>query len=168
MEDLNLSIGSQNIPVVRTVKNLGVIFDDVLKFKPHISEICRRTYICYKQISHLKNDLPNNIKLLLVESLILSHLNYGDIVFGPCLNVEEKEKLQKIQNMCIRFASNTPFFNHITPVIRDLGLLKIHERRFLHYFCFVRKMLDSHIPEYLINRLLRRDEVHQRAGLALY
>uniref|UniRef100_V5GI42 Putative RNA-directed DNA polymerase from transposon BS n=1 Tax=Anoplophora glabripennis TaxID=217634 RepID=V5GI42_ANOGL len=145
-----------------SVKNLGLVFDNDLKFSQHVSELCKKAFISFKQIAPLKRYLSSDIKLVLVESLVLSHLNYCDYVYGPLLANADKFKLQKIQNWCMRFVTYIPFLHHVTPFIRQFGKLRLSERRYVHFCVFVNKILCNTTPDYLYEKLVWRHDVHDR------
>lgn len=162
LENFSLKINDEEIPTVDHVKNLGVIFDQKLKFTKHVDLICRKAYLSLKQLFPFKEYLDVETKKMLINNLVLSHINYADIVYGPCLSLQDKSRIQKMQNHCIRFITDVPRYAHITPYIRELGLLKQDETRFVHYSCFLNKILTTGLPEYLAAKIIRRDQVHER------
>lgn len=146
--------------VEKNVKNLGIIFDETLKFHTHINLICQRTYAAFKALSPLREILDVPTKKLLCESLVLSHANYGACVYGPCISEEEKFRLQKIQNSCIRFIFPVPRHSHVTPFLRQLSWLNMNERRFLFYCSLVNSICLTNKPDYLSSLITWRHSVH--------
>ena len=140
---LNIHIDGVQIPSQHLVKNLGVIMDSELSFSRNVSQICRKAYFSLKQLLPFKYLLDSQTKLLLCESLVLSLLNYGDIVYGPCISYADNQRLQKMQNLCIRFITYIPPFSHVTPYLRGLNCLRMRERRFVHFSCFLNSVLNS-------------------------
>src|SRR3978361_1059647 len=69
-------------------------------------------------------------------------------------------RLQKMQNICMRFITYIPRFSHVTPFIRDFRCLKMQERRFVHYVVFLSRLLASGRPSYLCEKITRRSSVH--------
>ena len=124
LSNFQLSFYNVTIEQVEEVTNLGLTFDKHLDFIPHVSEISRKCYCSFKQISSLRNILSGDIKMLLWKSLVLSHINYDDFVYGPRLILSQTNKLQKIQNICTRFVTNSSVYELMTPYIRQLDLLK--------------------------------------------
>lgn len=160
--DLNLHIGGTTISSARVVKSLGLHIDNQLKFTDHINKICQTTFNGFKLISPYKNLLDIRSKRLLTDALILSHLNYADIVYGPCLSCVDKYRLQKIQNFCVRYIYSIPRDTHITPFVRNLGWMKMHERRFHHFIKLITKIRLHNEPHYLQNKISIRSSVHDR------
>ena len=67
---------SNDICFSRSVRNLGVIFDDKLCMKQQVSKICQSAYLELRRISSIKHVLTVDATKTLVTSLVLSHLDY--------------------------------------------------------------------------------------------
>lgn len=159
---MSLFVDNTVIPNSDSVIDLGLVIDNELTFTKNISQLCKKAYYSWKQLLPFRDVLDASTKLLLVESLVLSLLNYGDIVYGPFISNADNYRLQKIQNLCIRFVTRIPPFTHVTPYIRDFKCLRMQERRFLHYAVFIHKILNSKCPPYLYNKLSKRSGAHER------
>lgn len=157
---LNIHIDGVRIPSQHFVKNLGVIMDSELSFSRNISQICQKAYFSLRQLLPFKYVLDSQTKLLLCESLVLSLLNYGDIIYGPCISYADNRRLQKMQNLCLRFITYIPPFSHVTPYLRNLKCLNMRERRLVHYVCFLNSILKSQIPGYLYDKMSKRSSAH--------
>lgn len=151
-----------NSPInwVSSAKNLGVYFDSRLTFNVHVNHITRISFFKLKSLYHLKHQLNENIKLKLVKSLIFPHIDYCCMVYYFFLTGYNREKLQKLQNACLRFACNIHYRDHVTPHYNKLGLLKIDYRVTYLFLSFLYKLLLSKIPSYLHDVLIRRSAVH--------
>ena len=90
---------------------------------------------------------------------ILSQFNYCDALF---LNASKifKNKIQKVQNNCLRFTLNLRKFDHITTHRQHFGLLDMDQRRILHSVTLMHKIVKGLAPCYLSNRIKRLSEVH--------
>lgn len=142
------------------MKCLGIFIDDDLTFNHNVSLLCRKAFFSLKQLFPYKHLLDSKTKLLLCESLVLSLLSYGDIVYGPYISYLDKLRLQKMQNICIRFTTYVPPYTHVTPYLREFHCLKLQERRFLHYVAFVFEIIRTGLPVYLFDKLSRRSTAH--------
>ena len=58
------------------VKNPGVIFDSRLSFEHHIKSLCSRLNGTLSYVNRVKNTLDQKSRILLINALIFSHLNY--------------------------------------------------------------------------------------------
>ena len=86
----------------------------------------------------------------------------ADCVYGPCLTLSLTNKLPRIQNICTRFITNSSVYEPITPSIRQLNLLKLNERRFVHFTSLLNNVVTSHKLRYLFDKLLLRNDIHSR------
>lgn len=109
-------------------------------------------YLRLKNIYRLKRHLNSKQKYFLCNTLILSLFDYVDVVYGDCLSWMSKKTIQKLQNSCMRFAFNIPYRNHITPHLNRHKILNMNNRRNLHMYRFVYKIIKSGRPAYLVNR----------------
>ena len=57
LENFSIKIHDEQILTVDHVKNLGVIFDQKLKFTKHVDLICRKAYLSLKQLFPFKEYL---------------------------------------------------------------------------------------------------------------
>nr|CAI5860690.1 unnamed protein product [Callosobruchus analis] len=161
MVNFDVFMGGQALPIVDKVKNLGIVFDNKLSFKDHVTQIMKSSYSKLKHLYSYKLLLSIETKLKLIESLVLSAVQYGDVVFCPCLNTIEMNKLQKLHNSCIRFATNTPRRQHITPIYEHHKILKFKVLWILHLICLVHRIIVKQLPSYLNIRLVFRNSLHQ-------
>lgn len=160
VDDLVLNIAGVKIPNLNSVINLGLVLDSQLGFTGNVSHLCKKAYYSWKQLLPYRDVLDSSTKLLLVESLVLSLLNYADVVYGPYITSTDGYRLQKIQNLCMRFVTYIPRFSRVTPYLRRYHCLKINERRFLHYANLVLNIINTECPSYLFDKLNKRSLMH--------
>ncbi len=147
-----ISIANSNIPVVNKCKNLGVTFDSTLSWAPHINGLVSKSYFKLRNLNKHIHNLSTHVKLKLCNSLILSNFDYCDILFTN-LSTNLKQKVQKVQNSCLRFAYCTKRRDHITPYLIHSKWLNMENRRLLHSMCFIFNMLKGSSPSYFNNYL---------------
>jgi len=74
-------------------------------------------------LSQIKNILPLNIRLLVYNSLVRPHIEYGIVTWGGVKN----SKLQKIRSLqkkkAIRAVNNSTFKAHSNPLFSKLKVL---------------------------------------------
>lgn len=64
-------------------RNLGLLMDVDLRFMKHVPEIVRHSFYRLKILYHVRDYLSEKLRIQIVETLILSKLNYADVVYGP-------------------------------------------------------------------------------------
>ena len=89
----------------------------------------------------------------LCESLVLSRLNYGDVVIGPCLLSRSKRLIQRVQNACFRFCYSVPPRSHVSPFLNSKALLNMQSRRALHFTSLIQFIIRTKLPKYLHSKL---------------
>lgn len=142
------------------MKNLGLVMDQNLNYSKHVSNLNKSAYLALKSLYHLKDYLPKAAKLKLCDALVLSRLNYCDVVYGPCLRVEDINRLQKVQNSCVRYSLQIPRRQHISPHLKQIGWLNMRQRRWLHLCCLLFKVINTQQPNYLCEKLEFRSSAH--------
>ena len=94
-DDLKLKLNGQVINRVKSFNFLGIILNEHLTWTDHIAHISHKINPAIALISRLKNELPSNILKMIYNSLILSRLHYGNILWGR--NPGSLIRLQKKQ-----------------------------------------------------------------------
>ena len=100
---LKIAINDNVLPCTKVARNLGLELDTDLHFKTYVNKCLKRTYSNLKMLFPNRHIIPRSSKILLKDMLALSHFNFCDIVYGPCLNSEDSNRIQRIQKCCLRF-----------------------------------------------------------------
>lgn len=95
-------------------------------------------------------------KITLAQSLLLPLLDYGDVAWLD-LSEELFNKMERLQNVCIRFIFGHRKFDHVSEFRQQLGWHPIRIRRNVHILTFLYKILFyAGAPSYLHERLQLR------------
>uniref|UniRef100_A0A672HD57 Reverse transcriptase domain-containing protein n=1 Tax=Salarias fasciatus TaxID=181472 RepID=A0A672HD57_SALFA len=148
----NISLSGYTIPLSSFVRNLGVIFDPHLSFEQHIQNLCKISLFHLKNISKLRPSLSPSDAEKLVHAFVSSRMDYCNALLVG-IPAKSLQKLQHIQNTAARILTRTPKHEHITPVLRDLHWLPVHQR--IHYkVCLLAyQCIHGHAPDYLTELL---------------
>jgi hypothetical protein len=145
----HIKFNGTSIPYSQKVKNLGVYLDNTLSWRTQVAEVSRKVIGSLHVLNKLKHFLPIKTKVLLVQSLILPIIDYGDVCY-PDLNEELLNKLDRLLNNCIRFVFCLRKYDHVSSYRSKLGWLPIRQRRNLRMLCFLFSILqDPKSPDYL-------------------
>ena len=131
---------------VTTAKILGVYMDEHLTWADHVTVLLSSCYAALAVLRKLRNLAPYHVLKQLVESLVMSKLDYGCVVFYPLPEYQMK-RLQRVQTTCAgyvlgRFA--------VLEDLRKLNWLAITKRRDLALLKITHKALyDDFWPYYL-------------------
>ena len=154
-----IKLGPDTIEREFSVKNLGIMFDEYFSWSKHVNLITAKAYGKLRQAYRFKNFLSPEAKWHLSETYILSQFNYGDIILQG-INNELTNKLQKIQNSCIRFSFGLRKYDHITPTRISNKILCMRDRSLLHSLTLMFKITRNIAPSYLCNRITYHRNVH--------
>lgn len=149
------------IPFTDTAKNLGIIFDSNLSWGSHVNEISRKIHFSYRSLKRLQKFLPLETKILLAQTLLLPMLDYADVCFLDASEVLVN-KLERLQNLCIRFIYGLRKYDHVSAYRSKLNWLPIRKRRDAHILSSLYNFLfNSLSPPYMRERfqfLVPRDQ----------
>lgn len=158
---VELKLGDSIIKLSEEAKNLGLLIDNRLSFEKHVNKKCSICYFKLKSLYKFKYVLPSDTKWNLVNSLVLSHLDYCSPVYYNFLTTALKNRLQIIQNSCFRFAyNNIHYRDHVTPFYNSLGILKMNGRFELQFCLMLYNIIKNKTPPYLHSLLIERSNVH--------
>lgn len=136
----------------KKVRDLGVFLDCNLSWHVHIAEVSRRVFCSYRSLKRLQKFLPFQTKITLAQSLLLPLLDYADVCFLDATE-ELLDKLERLQNLCIRFIFGLRKYDHVSEFRKQLKWLPIRQRRDSHTLSFLFSVLHNpKAPSYLRDR----------------
>ena len=128
------------------IKVLGVYLDENLGFDKHITHVQRKTTAATKNLYRIRDLLPIKYKMVLYDSLIASHFNYADIIWGGCTE-KNKQKLQTTQNFAMRTILGTDRRSSSTQALEKLRYLNLDNKRKVHEAVFTHKAVNGLQPK---------------------
>ena len=134
----------------KTAKNLGIVFDENLKFRTHINSVCRLPYYHIRDLHRIRIQLKMDQAKCLVSALVFSRLDYcNSLLHGVA--VRNMFKLQRVQNCLARVVTSAGCFAPSTPLHHSLHWLPISFRIQFKVLTLTGKTLSSGKPSYLAN-----------------
>ena len=158
-----VSISGQTIQYCKTAVNLGITFDQTLCWNAHVDSLCKKVLSILCQLRRNSLNFPLEIKKLIVNSIVFPHLDYGAVIMEDMHEVY-KIKMQRLQNACIRFIFNLSKGTHITKYYRELGWLKIEQRRKYNKLSLLHSVLKYRTPSYMYDKFEFMCDVHERSN----
>jgi hypothetical protein len=128
----------------QSVKLLGMYLDRELNFSCHIDELSKK---CSKQINamaRLSMYLTKECRLLILNSFIMSNMNYCAVIYHYC-NMTDSKKLERLQKRSLRIILqdfNSPYHE----MLNTLGLPTLHVRRMRCILECIYKILNDDLP----------------------
>ena len=143
---------NDNIESSKVVKTLGVWLDPNLSMEREINQKCSSAYYHLRNIGRIKRCLDEPRRILLVQSLILSKLDYCNSVLANAPGYLIK-KLQRVMNAGVRFIYNIRKREHITPYIKKAHFLPVSYRIKFKLCLLVYKAFNGLAPDYISEML---------------
>lgn len=156
-----IHINGKPLQRVSDARNLGILFDENLKFEKHVIELARNCFYRLKVLYSLRPYVSVDVRLRLCESLVLSKLNYCIGVYGPCLLGKSLRLIQRVQNACARFCFQIPPRTHVTPYLNNFNILKMQGRQNLLIASLLFDVIKYQRPGYLYKKLVWRYGHHR-------
>ena len=158
---INIQIKFGKKPVTRSqyVKFLGVLMDEHLSWKFHISELTKKLSRASGIFLKMRHLLSIDIMTNLYYSLFSSFLTYGSSTWGLSYDTY-LEPLFLVQKKVLRFISFQPSFSSSTPTFLSLKSLKLKDMVHHDILKFVYKSLNGLLPSPFHNYFLLNNTVH--------
>ena len=97
VDEINVQLNGTQIERVESFNFLGIMLDENLTWKSHIEMVAKKFSKVTGILYRLKNIFPENVLFVLYNSLIVSYINYGLLLWG--VQVHKLEHLQK--KLCV-------------------------------------------------------------------
>ena len=168
---LPVSIGENVIQRKDSLQFLGVIIDEHLSWKNHITHISAKLSRSIGILSRLKYILPFNVLKMLYNSIIVPHLNYCNVIWGHTFK-SYLEKLYLLQKRAIRIITKSDYRLPAGPLFVKLGVLPVYELIKFHTLLFMFKLQNENFPsipsiKFILNSDIHSYSTRQRNNLRL-
>lgn len=119
-------MNSMKIEYASSVRFLGLMIDDKLKFNNHIKLIAEKISKNAAILYRLRQIIPHQTLICVYRCFVECYLNYCTIVFGNAYQCHINQ-LEIAQKKCIRIIANQPPLSHTDPLFFELKLLKFSD-----------------------------------------
>lgn len=154
----DLLLGNSSIKISEKAKNLGFYIDDTMSLKAQIAAVIQKCNMSLRNLHRIGSKLTKELKIQLVYSCVLSHLDYCNSVMG-CISEAQLKTLQKIQNNAVRFIfglKGKDYHKPITPYLKELHFLPVRQRIIFKIALLTYKSLHNIAPTYISDLVHRR------------
>ena len=145
-ENIKIKINGQKLYRTTELKYLGVYLDETLEGSAHCRELLPKLRQAIGILAKTKDYLTKDQRLSLYHATFSSSLLYGCQVWAT-RNDSFLNKLQSLQNTAIRIISNTPKYDHISPIYQDLRVLKFKDNITLKNCLLIHDQLNDKLPK---------------------
>jgi hypothetical protein len=149
----SICIGDSVISAAENARNLGVVFDQSMNMKTHITNMSRTTNYHLRSIGKISKYLSKSAIETLIHALITSRLDNNNVLLYG-LPEKDINRLQRVLNNAARILTHTRKYDHITPVLKKLHWLPISLRIIFKILLITYKSLHGDAPTYLSDLLV--------------
>ena len=145
------AIGNDAVEPVNVVRNLGVLCDENLNMKSHISNISRTCFFHLRRLRSVRQQLGRVVTERLVSAFVLSRLDYCNAMLAR-LPVSHWHLFSGFL-MHTRLIFNLKPRDHITSALQELHWLPIRQRIEYKLCLLVYLSINDQAPSYLQQKL---------------
>ena len=157
----HFKISGEAIEQKTSVKYLGVILDNQMKWIDHINLISSKVSRAIGIIKCAKKVLPFNLLKMLYLGLVEPHFRYCCSVWGSC-GATTRKAPDKLQNRAIRIITNSAYDVSVGPLLKQLQLPSISDMSKQESASMVYKALNAEAPIYLAEQFTRVSDITSR------
>ena len=134
-----------NVPIkkVPVFNFLGIEIHTNLKWNSHIDKIAGKVGKGLGILNKLKRFLPRNILVMIYNTLIQSHINFGILLWG-----QDPQRLVTMQKKAIRAVTSSKYNSHTEMSFKHLKILKIQDIFKLRCLKFLYSIRNGLVPDY--------------------
>ena len=107
LDSVCVKLDDQEVVRTKSVKCLGVVIDDELKWHEHITNVRKKCFAGLAKLRRLKDVLPLTTKRWIYSAIILPHLDYCSVVWQECA-AWLRMKVEQVQNYGMRLILSKP------------------------------------------------------------
>ena len=157
---IDIKLGKENISRSKYVKFLGILLDEHLTWKYHISELHKKLTRTCGIFFKIRHYIPLQPLLSLYNSLFSSFLNYGITAWGLTYDTYLKP-LYLLQKKILRCISFSHFAASSSKIFNSLKILKLEDVIHLNILTFVYKALNKVSPACFHTYFTPHSSVHR-------
>jgi hypothetical protein len=162
MLDLSVEINNHKLGRVKETTFSGIILDEHLSWKSHISHIASKVSKSIGIIYKSRFCLTRSALRTLYFALVYSYFNYCSITIWGSTYSPNLNRLILLQKKVIRILCNVTFDAHTSPLFKSSNLLKFNDIYPLNLGKFMFSYKSNLLPQSFINFFSITDQVHTR------
>ena len=153
----NVIIGNERISPASEVQNIGYVFDHIMSARKQVSFTCKSAWFHLRSIAKIRPYLDTLSTERLIHAFVTSKIDINNsLLYG--IPETLLQKLQLIQNAAARLITKKPKYCHITPILKGLHWLPVHERIQYKILLTVFKALNGLSPVYITDMICKKPD----------
>ena len=158
------AVGNDVITPVSSVQDRGIYIDSDLSMQTHVSRTVSACFATLRQIRSIRRSVTRPVLQSLVAALTLTRLDYGCSTMAG-LPMRQLNRLQSVLNAAARLVYSARRSEHVSPLLRDLHLLRVPQRTEFRLAVLMYRCLNGTAPPYLADGLQRVADISSRSQL---
>ena len=143
-----LEVDDGNVDIVKRFKYLGIMLDPKLSFAEHVNYLIKKITPKAKTLNRIRCHIGTKTALYLYNSLIAPLFTYNDFIYDA-MGITEANKLQVIQNTCIRNCLKKPRLTPRIELYTEGRILPLYMQRQINTSSVVHKGLNQSSTEHI-------------------
>ena len=165
IDPISLHVEDWHIHLSKSCKLLGIILDEKLTWKEHLSKVINKLKSNVYMLQCNKKLLGSTHLKMLYYAHINSHLMYGLELWGSMCTRTEFNRLYKVQKKCIRIMTSSNYNAHTDPLFKAEKILPLQKLVDLSLVLFVKKLQLNVIPKTIKNFFVFNDRSTRSNGI---
>ena len=158
--NLSLDLDGDDIEQVSSLKYLGVIIDENLKYKEYMDALIGKLNRSIGIVRRASRYVDQITRVTLYNTLVLPHIDYCSTVWGKSICKKDLSRLQRIQNSAMRIILECHYRTHICDMLKTLKWLSVEQRLDYNICCQMWKIVNKQAPSYLNHINVQTSTVH--------
>ena len=159
LPDVTVPFLGQELKPVASANDLRIKLDSNLNFNDHVTSLSSSLLSTLCPVNRVRHLFSREVLNTFLNSLVFCKLFYCATVWSGT-SKDNVHKLQLLQNFAARILTNTKKFDHISPILNELGWLTIEELLNLCGVIMIYKCINGLAPNYLSSKLYKRSDTH--------
>lgn len=147
-----IRIGDHNINRVHRVRNIGAVFNELMKMEEQVGQMCKNAWLHLYKINQIREYLTTEQLQTIVHAFVTNKLDCNNSLLAG-LPACTRHRLQLVQNAAAKLVKGKRKYDYVTPLLKDLHCLPIKQRIRFKLLLLCYKALNGSGPVYIRDML---------------
>jgi hypothetical protein len=159
--EFSIYLGTTHLKQISSIKYLGLIIDDKLKWTEHTMSIIKKVNINNAKLRRVAKTLPLELKQKIHNSFSVPTIDYSSTVWGS-FSKKNISLIDRVEHMAARaITRNFDFINtRGSALMEELNLPTFKQRLHYNTSVLMYKAVSNQVPDYIANKVTLSKEVN--------
>lgn len=148
----DIFINTERIGIVKTAKNLGIVFNSRLNWSDHINTLVGQIYTKLRALWSVQYFTPLNVRILLAKAYLVPNLAYGCELFSNS-DSKSMNKLKILYNNIVRYVYGLSKRDHISFYSKSIFGVSFENFLNIRVLIFFHRIIYTGKPKYLFDQI---------------